>query len=125
MSLSLAGMALLVNLAATHHFFWFRDPDFSEPPGQYLKDVTLYFFVIPGSFFMYLLVLFIFSGFGRGFSWKQEVNYLFYTVCAIVFVRFLLYPFCEERYIAPYLLFSLLTICSYYAASGNRTKTAG
>ena len=46
-------------------------------------------------------------------------------VCAIVFVRFPLYPFYEERYIAPYLLFSLLTISTYYAASGNRAKTAG
>jgi hypothetical protein len=110
MSLSLTGMALLVNLTAAHHFLWFTDPSFSEAPGQYLNNVGLYFYVIPGSFFMYLLVLFVFSGLSRGYSWKQEVNYIFYSVSAVVFIRFLLYPFYEERYITPYLLFSLLTI---------------
>ncbi len=122
MSLGLVGIALLVNLMATHHFLWFMDPHFSEPPQQYLKNVIFYFFVIPGSFFMYLLVLFIFSGLNRGFSWKQEVNYLFYAVCTVVFVRFLLYPFYEERYITPYLLFSLLTISFSYAGLGNKPK---
>jgi len=115
MSLGLIGIALMVNLSSTHHFLWFMDPNFSEPPGQYIKSIRLYFYVIPGSFFMYLFVLFIFSGLSRGFSWKQEVNYIFYAVCAIVFVRFLLYPFYEERYLTPYLLFSLLTIAFYYA----------
>jgi len=115
MSLGLIGIALLVNLSSTHHFLWFMDPNFSEPPGQYLKNIGQYVYVIPGSFFMYLFVLFIFSGLSRGFSWKQEVNYIFYTVCAVVFIRFLLYPFYEERYLTPYLLFSLLTIAFYYA----------
>jgi hypothetical protein len=114
MSIGLIGIALLVNLTAAHHFLWFMDPGFSEPPGQYLKDIKLYFYVIPGSFFMYLFVLFIFSGLSRGFSWKQEVNYIFYVVCLVVLVRFLLYPFYEERYLTPYLLFSLLTISFYY-----------
>ncbi|HEY4935328.1 MAG TPA: hypothetical protein VII44_02045 [Puia sp.] len=123
LSLGLVGMALLVNLTATHHFFWFMDPNFSLPPGQYLNNVSLYFYVIPGSLFMYLLVLFIFSGLSRGFSWKQDVNYIFYMVCVIVFVRFLLYPFYEERYITPYLLFSLLTISFYYEGLDKRPKT--
>jgi len=43
------------------------------------------------------------------------VNYLFYAICAIVFVRFLLYPFYEERYIAPWLLFILLSLAFYDA----------
>jgi hypothetical protein len=115
MSLGLIGIALLVNLSSTHHFLWFMDPNFSEPPGQYLKSIGQYFYVIPGSFFMYLFVLFIFSGLSRGFSWEKEVNYIFYAVSAVVFVRFLLYPFYEERYLTPYLLFSLLTIAFYYA----------
>jgi hypothetical protein len=122
MSLGLIGIALLVNLSSTHHFLWFMDPNFSEPPGQYLKSLGQYFYVIPGSFFMYLFVLFIFSGLGRGFSWKQEVNYIFYTVCAVVLVRFLLYPFYEERYLTPYLLFSLLTISFYYADLEKSSK---
>lgn len=123
LSCGLFMMAILVNLTATRHFLWFRDPHFSEPPGQYLKDLGLYFYVLPGSFFMYLFVLFIFSGIVRGFSWKQEVNYIFYTICAVVFVRFLLYPFYEERYITPYLLFSLLTISFYFAGLEKTPKT--
>ena len=124
MSLGLIGIALMVNLSSTHHFLWFMDPNFSEPPGQYLKSIGLYFYVIPGSFFMYLFVLFIFSGLSRGFSWKQEVNYIFYAVCAVIFVRFLLYPFYEERYLTPYLLFSLLTISFYYADLEKSSKTS-
>jgi hypothetical protein len=123
MTVLTATVAFLVNLTATHHFLWFMNPSFSRNPGQYLKDVGLYFYVIPGSFFMYLLVLFVFSGLKRGFSWKQEVNYIFYAVCAVVFVRFLLYPFYEERYITPYLLFSLLTISFYLAGVENLPKT--
>jgi hypothetical protein len=123
MSLGLVIMALLVNLTATHHFLWFTDPNFSVPPGKYLENIELYFYVVPGSFFMYLFVLFIFSGLDRGFSPKQEVNYIFYTVCAVVVVRFFLYPFYEERYLTPYLLFSLLTISLYYAESGKSQKT--
>jgi hypothetical protein len=123
LSLSTAVMALLVNLASTHHFLWFMNQEFSRHPGQYLKDVGLYFYVIPGSFFMYLFVLFIFSGLKRGFSWKQEVNYIFYVICLVVFVRFLLYPYYEERYITPYLLFSLLTISFYYQGQENLPKT--
>ncbi len=122
MSVGLILLALLVNLTATHHFLWFMDPNFSEPPGQYLKNVGLYFYVVPGSFFMYLFVLFVFSGLSRGYTWKQEVNYIFYAVCAIILVRFLLYPFYEERYVTPYLLFSLLTISLYYADLKKRPK---
>lgn len=122
LSFGLIGMGLLVNLVATHHFLWFMNPAFSLPPGQYLRDVSLYFYVFPGSFFMYLLLFFIISGFDRGFSWKKEVNYLFYAVCFIVAVRFLLYPFYEERYIAPWLLFCLLSISFSYAGLGNRLK---
>jgi hypothetical protein len=123
MSLGLIGIALLVNLTATHHFLWFMDSNFSEPPEQYLKSIGIYFYVIPGSFFMYLFVLFIISGLNRGFSWKQEVNYIFYAVCAVVLVRFFLYPFYEERYLTPYLLFSLLTISFYYADPEKSPKT--
>ncbi|HTB24716.1 MAG TPA: hypothetical protein VK711_05070 [Puia sp.] len=123
MSLGLIGIALLVNLTATHHFLWFMDPDFSEPPGQYLRNIGLYFYVIPGSFFMYLFVIFIISGLSRGFNWKKEANYIFYTVCAVVLLRFLLYPFYEERYLTPYLLFSLLTISFAYADMEKRPKT--
>ncbi len=123
MSLGLIVISLLVNLTTTHHFLWFMDPNFSEPAGQYFKNISLYFYVIPGSFFMYLFVLFIFSGFSRGFNWKQEVNYIFYSVCAVVLIRFLLYPFYEERYLTPYLLFSLLTISFYYADLERSPKT--
>ncbi len=122
MSLGLIAIALLVNLTATHHFLWFTDPNFSVPPGKYLENIELYIYVIPGSFFMYLFVLFIFSGLNRGFSPKQEVNYIFYTVCAVVIVRFILYPFYEERYLTPYLLFSLLTIAFYYAEPRKSPK---
>jgi hypothetical protein len=123
MSLGLTGIALLVNLTTTHHFLWFMDPDFSEPRGQYLNNMGLYFYVIPGSFFMYLCVIFIISGLSRGFNWKKEVNYIFYAVCAVVLVRFLLYPFYEERYLTPYLLFSLLTISFSYADMEKSPKT--
>jgi hypothetical protein len=123
MSLAAVGMALLVNLTCTHHFLWFMNSAFSQQPGQYLNDLGLYFYVIPGSFFMYLLVIFIFSGLKRGFGWKQEVNYIFYVISAVVFVRFLLYPFYEERYITPYLLFSLLTISFYHSGVKNLPKT--
>jgi hypothetical protein len=123
MSLGLIVISLLVNLTTTHHFLWFMDPNFSEPAGQYFKNISLYFYVIPGSFFMYLFVLFIFPGFSRGFNWKQEVNYIFYSVCAVVLIRFLLYPFYEERYLTPYLLFSLLTISFYYADLERSPKT--
>jgi hypothetical protein len=124
MSAGLAGIAVLVNMLAPHHFLWFRDPAFSEAPGQYLRDAGLYFYVVPGSFFMYLSLFFIISGFNRGFSWKNEVNYLFYAICVIVFVRFLLYPFYEERYIVPWLLFSLLALSLYYSGRGEGLKMA-
>jgi hypothetical protein len=122
MSCSVFVMAMFVNLTSTHHFLWFSDPHFSETTEQYLKDLRIYFYVVPGSFFMFLLVLFIFSGLVRGYSWKQEVNYIFYTICAVVFVRFLLYPFYEERYITPYLLFSLLTISFYFGTLEKTSK---
>jgi hypothetical protein len=122
LSFILGGMALLVNLTSTHHFFWFMDPHFSEPPGQYWNDMSIYLFIIPGSFFMYLLVLFIISGLRRGFSWKLEVNFLFYVISAIIFIRFLIYPYFEERYIAPLLLFSLLTISFDLARSNKNLK---
>ncbi|HXB31062.1 MAG TPA: hypothetical protein VNW49_14640 [Puia sp.] len=124
LSLGLIAVSLLVNLTAPHQFFWFKDPNFPNPQGQYLKSAGLYFYVIPGSFFMYLFILFIFSGLSRGYNWKQEVNYIFYTVCMVVLVRFLLYPFYEERYMTPYLLFSLLTISFYYADLGKSLKTS-
>jgi hypothetical protein len=114
MTLILVCFALLVNGTATHQFFWFKDPYFTRPAGQYQKDLSNYFFVIPGSFFIYLVLFFIFSGFSRGFNWKQKVNYLFYVVCAVVFVRFLLYPYYEERFFTALLLFSLLTIFFYH-----------
>jgi hypothetical protein len=104
----LIGVALLVNGMSARHFFWFTDPYFSQPAGQYVKDVRLYFFVVAGSFFMSLFILFLISGFSRGFSRKSEVNYLFYVVCVLVFVRFLLYPYYEERYLMAFYLFSLL-----------------
>lgn len=114
-SCGLSVMALLVNLTGAHHFLWFMGSEFAQPAGQYLHDIGIYFYVFPGSFFMYLLMFFVISGFRRGFSWKTEVNYLFYAICAIVFVRFLLYPFYEERYIAPWLLFILLSLAFYDA----------
>ena len=120
LSIGLLGTALLINLMATHHFLWFMDPVFSQTTGQYLNNVYFcFFYVIPGSFFMYLLGLFIFSGLSRGFSWHQELNYIFYVICAAIFIRLLVYPYYEERYFTPYLLFSLLTIAFYMAGFGK------
>jgi hypothetical protein len=113
-SLILIGAALLVNVMAARHFFWFMDPYFSQPAGQYVNDIRIYFFVISGSFFMILFMLFLMSGFSRGFSGKFEVNYLFYVVSTLVFVRFLLYPYYEDRYLLAFYLFSLL-IFSFHA----------
>lgn len=106
----LIAMAFLVNLTTTHHFLWFRDEYFVKPAGHYLNDVINYFFVFPGSFLMCLLLVFIFTGLFGGFSWKIEENYVFYTICAVVLVRFLLYPYYEERYFAAFILFSLMTM---------------
>ncbi len=111
MSGVLMTMAMLVNLTSTHQFLWFMDHNFSVPRSEYLKSLTLYFYVLPGSFFMYLLIMFVISGLKRGYGWKQEINYFFYTVCTVVFVRFVLYPYYEERYLTPYLLFSVLILC--------------
>jgi hypothetical protein len=102
--------ALLVNGSSAHHFFWFRESQFALPPGQYWKDVYLYFYVLSGSFLIYLLILFVITGFSRGFSGQNELNYMFYAICGIVFARFILYPYYEERYLVPFLLFSYLII---------------
>ncbi len=106
----LMGTALLVNLASTHHFFWFMDPHFSLPAGQYWKDLSLYFYVVPGSFFMYLTLIFTVLGSASGYGWKLVGNYIFYWAALVVFIRFLLYPYYEERYFAPIFLFSLLAL---------------
>jgi hypothetical protein len=115
-SLVLIGVALVVNATSARHFLWFTDLNFSQPAGQYVNDVKLYFFVLAGSFFMSLFILFLISGFSRGFSPKLEVNYLFYVVCALVFVRFLLYPYYEERYLMAFYLFSLLIFSFTYGS---------
>jgi hypothetical protein len=107
---------------SARHFFWFMDPYFSQPVGQYVNDIRLYFFVIAGSFFMSLFILFLISGFSRGFSGKLEVNYLFYVVSTLVFVRFLLYPYYEDRYLLSFYLFSLL-IFSFHAGDLKKSIT--
>jgi len=121
-SMTLISVALLVNLMSARHFFWFMDPYFSQPVGQYVNDIRIYFLVMAGSFFMSLFILFLISGFGRGFSGKLEVNYLFYVVSALVFVRFLLYPYYEDRYLLSFYLFSLL-IFSFHAGDLKKSIT--
>jgi hypothetical protein len=110
LSATLIGAAAVVNLTATHQFFWFLNSQFSRPPGQYFREISLYFFVVPGSFFMSLFLLFVFAGLRKGYTWKLEGNYIFYMVCFVVLVRFILYPYYEERYYTPIYLFSLLTL---------------
>lgn len=118
----LVGTAVLINAASTHHFFWFLISHFPLPPGQYRHDLIQYFFVLPGSFFLYLSVVFILSGFANGYSWKLEANYIYYWVCLVVFIRFLLYPYYEERFFTPVLLFSLLTLSFQFERVKGREK---
>jgi hypothetical protein len=106
----LSGTAFLVNLTSAHRFFWFMDPHFSSAAGQYKKEVLLYIQVLTGSYFMGLVLLFIFSGLKSGFSWKLQQNYFFYTVCVVVIIRFLLYPFYDERYFTPLILSAILVL---------------
>jgi hypothetical protein len=110
LSLILLGAAVLINLSSTRYFLNAWDPFNERSAGHYLLNVGQYLLWIPYTFLMTLFILFIFSGISRGFSWKQELNYLFYVVFAVIFVRFLLYPFYEERYFTPYFLFCLLAL---------------
>jgi hypothetical protein len=107
--LALIGMAFLVNLTSTRYFLSVSDP-FNERSAGYILNVKQYLIWLPYTFLMTLLILFVISGINRGFSWKQEVNYVFYCICAVIGARFLIYPFYEERYFTPFFLFAILTI---------------
>lgn len=116
-------MALLVNWTFAHDFLWFQDPHFSRSPRQYFDDLALFIYVIPGSFYMTLTLIFILTGFWDGYSWKKPANYVFYLVSAIVWIRFFIYPYYDERYFTPCLLFSLLLLALRLAGGGIGLKS--
>ncbi len=108
-------LATSINLIFTEHFLGINDPLNERTTTGYLTDVRWYLLSIPGSFLLTLLVLFIFTRQDRGFTWNDRVNYMIYMILAIVFVRFLLYPFYEERFFAPYIIFGMLIISFQYS----------
>ena len=71
------------------------------------------------TFFTSLFILFIFTRPVQGFSWKHEVNYIIYVILTVVFIRFLLYPFYEERFLTPYIIFGMLIISYQFSETKN------
>jgi hypothetical protein len=113
-------LAIMINLIFTEHFIRINDPLNERMTTGYFNDVQWYLITLAGSFLLTLLILFIFTRPDGRFSWTDKVNYMIYIILAIVFVRFLLYPFYEERFFAPYLIFGMLIISFQYS---NRTIT--
>lgn len=114
-TLILIAVATLINLNYAEHFLRINDPLRERTTVGYLTDVKWYILTIPGSFLLTLLILFIFTRPDCGFRWTDKVNYMIYIILAIIFIRFLLYPFYEERFFAPYIIFGMLIISFQYS----------
>jgi hypothetical protein len=109
-------VAILINVIFTEHFLGINDPFSERTKTEYLTDVKWYILTLPGSFLLTLLILFIFTRRDREFRWTNKVNYLIYVILTVVFVRFLLYPFYEERFFAPYIIFGMLIISFQFSS---------
>jgi hypothetical protein len=114
-ALILMMVAIMINLIFTDHMLRISDPLAERTTIGYLTDVKWYAVTVSGSFLMALLILFIFTRPGHGFSRKIPVNYMIYVIMAIVFTRFLIYPFYEERFFTPYIIFGMLIIAFQYS----------
>jgi hypothetical protein len=119
----LGGMAMLINWVSTQHSLGISGPFAARSRISYLHDVKGWLLSVPGSFLSAAVLLFLITGLGRGFSWKNKLNYMVYGIITIVFVRMALYPFYEERFLVPYLLFILLIISYTYGAPDPRPET--
>jgi len=112
-------MAVLINFVFTLHFVRIIDPMYERSATGYLANVKGYLHVFSGSFLLALLILFIFTRACRVFTWRDKVNYMIYVILAIVFVRFLIYPFYEERFLIPFIIFGMLIISYHYSETKN------
>ncbi len=120
----LISVAILINFVFTQHFVHVSGPVNERSTGGFLINAKNYFHVFSGSFLLALLILFIFTRPVHGFSWKYKMNYMIYVILAIVFVRFLLYPFYEERFLTPYIIFGMLIISYHYSETKNIDRVA-
>ncbi|HEX3767041.1 MAG TPA: hypothetical protein VHT72_01640 [Puia sp.] len=115
----LIAVAALINFIFTQHFVRLNDPINERSVSGYLENLKGYLYVFSRSFLMSLLILFIFTIPGRGFSWRDKVNYMIYVILVIVFIRFLIYPFYEERFLTPFTIFGMLIISYRYSGTKN------
>jgi hypothetical protein len=115
-SMVLIIVAIMINLIFTEHILRINDPLSERTTFGYLTNVKWYLVAFSGSFLMTLIILFIFTRSAFGFSWKSEVNYMIYVILGIVFIRFLLYPFYEERFFTPYVIFGMLIIAFQFSS---------
>jgi len=115
----LISVAVLINLVFTQHFVRLSDPVSERSTMRYLINVKFYLLAFTGSFLLALVILFIFTRPDQGFSWRNKVNYIIYVILAIVFVRFLIYPFYEERFMMPYIIFGMLIISYHFSETKN------
>ena len=118
-ALILIAVAVLINLVFTQHFVRISDPANERFPAGYLGNVRDYLLSFSGSFLLALLILFIFTRPGHGFNWRDKVNYMMYVILAIVFLRFVLYPFYEDRFLMPFIIFGMLIISYHYSETKN------
>ncbi len=115
LSTILIALATAINFLLTQHFLRLSDPFFSRSSVGYIENVKWYLLALPSSFLMTLLILFVFTNAGQGFGWRNSTNYLIYVVFAIAFVRLLIYPFYEERFFSPFVIFGMLIISYRYS----------
>ncbi|HLA58599.1 MAG TPA: hypothetical protein VK622_07555 [Puia sp.] len=118
-ALILIAVAVSINLVFTQHFVRITDPVNERSTMEYLANVKDYLLAFSGSFLIALLILFVFTRPVHGFDWKVKVNYMIYVILAIVFVRFLLYPFYEDRFLMPFIIFGILIISFHYSETKN------
>jgi hypothetical protein len=118
-ALILIAVAVLINLVFIQHFVRINSPVNERSTIRFLANAKYYLFVFSRSFLLALIILFIFTRPGIGFNWKNKVNYVIYVILTIVFVRFLLFPFYQERFLTPYIIFGMLIISYHFSETKN------